>query len=629
MDVKTNIDQTFLTRLAEITEANLNNEQFGVSDLAEKAGISRSQIHRKLKSINNQSVSQFIREIRLNKAKILLEQKELTVSEIAYEVGFGSPSYFIKCFHDYYGNAPGEYMKHTPAFSENKRRVKIKTFFRKTHLKIFLSLLFFGLVIIPLLIVLSRKNESFNEVNKSIAFLPLKNISGDSDTQILADGIIEDILNRLTNIQELKVISRSSSEAYRDSTKTAPQISEELGVSHLLEGTILKEGENIRIYIQLIDASNDQNIWSAEYGKDLSGIFEFISDVSLQIARELETVLTESERYYIEKVYTENTEAYQLYQKGRFFWHRRSEEGLKKSIEYFNKAIALDPEYSLAWAGLADAYLIIAYWGWYPYDDGFLKSKEYALEAIRLDNNLAEPHVTLGSMELYYNQNWKFAEKKFLESIELNPHYSNGYLFYADYLIMLRKFDKARVNIEKAIELFPNALINYHVSSGLYLCVGKFDKALQECEKLSEIDKNYRSNYWRKFIIYYYKGDDLKAFKELKSYMLLYSPNENHQDELNQTYAESGINAVIYWLIEYRKNKWCEGLISDVGYHFNIAKLYGMIGDREKVLEHLEEGFKFGRSDFICYVYCSYEYNFLLDDPDFIALLKMAKIPLE
>lgn len=629
MGVNTNSEQNFLDRLAEITEANLNNEQFGVSELAEKAGISRSQIHRKLKSISNQSVSQFIREARLNKAKDLLEKEKLTVSEIAYEVGFGSPSYFIKCFHDHYGYAPGEYMKYATAISENKKNHKTWRLLSRRSVYLFLSVFVIAAVIITILIVFTREKEFSNEITeKSIAVLPLKNTIADSETQMLADGILEDILNRLSGVSELTVKSRNSSDAYRNSTKTTPQIAAELGVSYLLEGTILKEGENIRIYIQLIDAINDKHIWSAEYGKDLSGIFAFISDVSSQIASELETALSESERKYIEKVYTENTEAYKLYQKGRFFWHRRSEEGLKKSIEYFNQAIELDPEYSLAWAGLADAYLISTFWGWYPWDDGFLKSKEYALEAIRLDNNLAEPHVTLGSMELYYNQNWKIAEKEFLESIEINPNYSNGYLFYADYLTMLGKFDEARVYLDKAIELFPNALINYHTSSGIYINLGKFDEALQECEKLSEIDKNFKPNYRNKFEIYYYKGDDLKAIKELHNYLLLCFPDENHLEELNQTYAESGINGVIYWLIEYLENQMREDSIN-VNNHFSIASLYGMLGDRELVLEHFKEGFKLGKSYAICYIYSQYEFKFLHRDPEYIAFLKMAKMPLD
>ena len=536
----------FIKKLTGIIELNLENEQFGVNELSLKMRMSRSQLHRKLKLITNHSVSQFIREIRLKKAKELLEQEKLTVSEIAYNVGFGSPSYFIKCFHDRFGFAPGEYLKYAPVLSEKKSNDKTRALFYRRPSLVLLTVVTTVIIITLLIVFTPGKEISHKITDKSIAVLPIKNTSADSETQILADGILEDILNRLSHVHELTVKSRNSSDVYRNSTKTTPQIADELGVSYLLEGTILKEGENIRIYIQLIDAINDKHIWSAEYGKDLSGIFEFITDVSGQIASELETVLSESEKKYIEKVYTKNTEAYKLYQKGRFFWHRRSEQGLKQSIEYFNQALELDPEYSLAWAGLADSYLILTFWGWYPWDEGFLKSKEYALEAIRLDNHLAEPHVTLGSMELYYNQNWKFAEKEFLKSIEINPNYSNGYLFYADYLAMLGKYKEARIYLDKAIELFPNALINYHVSSGIYLNQGKFDEALKECEKLFEIDRNFKPNYWRKFIIYYYKGEGLKAISALNQYLLLSTPTDNHLDKLNQTYAESGL---MVWFI--------------------------------------------------------------------------------
>ena len=618
----------FIKKLTGIIELNLENEQFGVNELSLKMRMSRSQLHRKLKLITNHSVSQFIREIRLKKAKELLEQEKLTVSEIAYNVGFGSPSYFIKCFHDRFGFAPGEYLKYAPVSSEKKSNDKTRPLFYRRPLLVLLTVVTTVIIITLLIVFTPGKKISHKITDKSIAVLPIKNTSADSETQILADGILEDILNRLSHVHELTVKSRNSSDVYRNSTKTTPQIADELGVSYLLEGTILKEGENIRIYIQLIDAINDKHIWAAEYGKDLSGIFEFITDVSGQIASELETVLSESEKKYIEKVYTKNTEAYKLYQKGRFFWHRRSEQGLKQSIEYFNQALELDPEYSLAWAGIADSYLILTFWGWYPWDEGFLKSKEYALEAIRLDNHLAEPHVTLGSMELYYNQNWKFAEKEFLQSIEINPNYSNGYLFYADYLEMLGKFKEARIYLDKAIELFPNALINYHVSSGIYLNQGKFDEALKECEKLFEIDRNFKPNYWRKFIIYYYKGEALKAISALNQYLLLSTPTDNHLDKLNQTYAESGIDGVVYWAIGYFENQQRDNLIQ-VNNHFAIAGLYGMLGDRKSVLAHLRQGFQMGKSSGTCYVYCKYEFKFLHNDPEFIAFLKMTNIPLD
>jgi len=622
------IHDQFLKKLSGIIETNLKNEQFGVSELAREMGMSRSHIHRKLKSITNQSVSQFIREIRLEKAKDLLEQEKYTVSEIAYDVGFNSPSYFIKCFHDKFGFAPGEYLKYAPVSSENKKDDNIRNLFFQRPLHIFLTV-GMAVIIITLLVVFTREKGISNAItDKSIAVLPLKNTLVDSETQILADGILEDILNRLSHVRELTVKSRKSSEVYRNSTKTSPQIADELGVSYLLEGSILKEGKNIRIYIQLIDAINDKHIWSAEYGKDLSGVFEFITDVSGQIASELETVLSESEMNYIEKVFTRNTEAYQLYQKGRFFWDRRTEQGLKQSIEYFNQALELDPEYSLAWAGLADAYLIISFWGWYPWDEGFLKSKEYALEAIRLENHLAEPHVALGSMELYYHQNWRFAEKEFLKSIEINPNYSNGYLFYADYLVMLGKYEEARIYLDKAIELFPNALINYHESSLIYLNQGKLDEALKECEKLFEIEKKFKPNYWRRFIIYYYKGEDSKAVSELNQYLLLHSPIENHRDELSQTYAESGINGVVEWLIEYFEDQRPDDTLN-ANYHFSIASLYGMLGERRSVLEHLRQGIQMGKSADICYIYSRYEFQFLHDDPEFIAILKMTNIPLE
>lgn len=632
MAANTNLEQAFINQLTEIIKVNLKNEQFGVSELAKEMKISRSSLYIKVKTITKKSVSRFISEIRLNKAMELLLQSNRTVSEVSYEVGFGSPTYFNKCFHDYFGFPPGEVDKkillQNPGANAQLQEQDNNIVKKQSKKMISIAAIAFIVLVSILFIWVKPFSSPKAPMEKSIAILPLKNTVADSETQILADGILEDILNRLSHIQELTVKSRNSSDVFRNSTKTSPQIASELGVSYLLEGTILKEGENIRIYIQLIDAVNDKHVWSAQYSKDLLGIFKFITDVSAQIASELEIVLTESEKNQIRKIYTKNTEAYKLYQKGRFFWHRRSEQGLKTGIEYFNQALELDPEYSLAWAGLADSYLILTFWGWYPWDDGFLKSREYALEAIRLDNHLAEPHVTLGSMELYYNHNWKFAEKEFLKSIEINPNYSNAYLFYADYLSMLGKYEEARINLDKAIELFPNALINYHTSSSMYLDIGKFDEALKESDKLLEIDKNFKPSYWIRFKIFYYKGEELKAIDAIQKILSLDSPNENHLDELKQMYAETGMDGVIYWLIEYLENQQNKGPVYHNN-HITIARLYGLLGDRESVLKHLTQGLKQGKTSATCYVYTDYEFKFLHDDPEFIAFLNLTNIPLD
>ena len=232
-------EQAFLNRLTAIVEVNLSNEQFGVSELVAKMGVSRSLIHRKLKSAANQSFSQFIREIRLKKAKDLLEQEKLTVSEIAYNVGFGSPSYFIKCFHEKFGFAPGEYLKYAPGSSEKKSSEKTRQLFYQRPLFVLLTIVIV-FIIISFYLYFTKDNEFSKKITeKSIAILPFDNLSSNDDNQYFADGIVEDLLTRLSTVNNLKVISRTSSEMFRNKgNKTIPEIGKILGVDYILEGTV-------------------------------------------------------------------------------------------------------------------------------------------------------------------------------------------------------------------------------------------------------------------------------------------------------------------------------------------------------------------------------------------------------
>ena len=426
-------DSEFINKLNKVVEANLADENFGVRELAKKIRISRVHLHRKLRSINKQSVSQFIREIRLNKAKEMLQQDLGTVSEIAYKVGFGSPSYFIKCFHEYFGYPPGTLLKlptetgdnnneiskinlgnHSSDSIKSRKRILLKTLFGILGILTILTVtVFINKNVIP------KKNISVTE--KSIAVLPLKNVTNNEEIQYLADGIMEDILNRLSHVEELKVKSRISSQQYRNPEKSIPEIAKEMNVSYILEGSIINNGNKVRIYVQLIEAKNDNHVWSDEYNQDFTDIFEFTSNVSKQIAEELQVAITNDEVVKVEKNFTENKEAYNLYLLGRYFWHRKIKEDLEICVKYFEQAIERDSNYALAYAGLADAYNSLSGFGLYPYDEGIKKCKSYAHKAISLDFDLAEGHASLGDCIADYVWDWELAEKELELAIQLNP----------------------------------------------------------------------------------------------------------------------------------------------------------------------------------------------------------------
>ena len=352
--------QTFLIRLTSIVEANLSDENFGVSELAKKIGLSRSQIHRKLKSVCNKSVSQFIREVRLEKAKVIIGDGKLTVSEIAYKVGFGSPSYFIKCFHDYFGYPPGEAKSYVESNSDaadlpaEEKTIKIKAFKKTSKLipAIIIVIVLFGTYLVYQTLSNNPSQNNPDILSKSIAILPLKNLSNNPEIQYLADGIMEDILSRLSHVDGLVVKSRISSEKIGDENLTAKEIYKELNVGYFLDGSIMPENDKIRITVQLISAKEDKLIWANHFDNDLTKILTFITAVSRQITEQLEIILSPEEKEQVEKIYTENKEAYKLYLEGRFYYQLRTKKSFEKSIALYNQALALDSGFCLAYAAL-------------------------------------------------------------------------------------------------------------------------------------------------------------------------------------------------------------------------------------------------------------------------------------
>jgi TolB-like protein/AraC-like DNA-binding protein len=326
MCAQTSFSQVIIRKLTEIIHANLEKENFGVSELAVAAGMSRSSVHRKLKSFVKKTASQFIREVRLQKAMELLQQDMATASEIAYKVGFNSPTYFNTCFHHYFGYPPGEVRKKNITENEvNKAQTLLNQDEAKPELTTFAPenvkwirfsrRKFFGLLIMTILVYLltllwhiSYQNESklpFKNTTrsreKSIVVLPFKSLSNNAENLTFAEGLVEDILNNLFRIKELMVISRTSGEPYCGEIRSAPETARELNVNFILEGSVQQEEGKVRIFVQLIDAGNDRHIWSEKYVRDIADIFFNQSSIAKQVTDELQAVLTSCETEHIEK----------------------------------------------------------------------------------------------------------------------------------------------------------------------------------------------------------------------------------------------------------------------------------------------------------------------------------------
>jgi TolB-like protein len=422
----------------------------------------------------------------------------------------------------------------------------------------------------------------------SVAVLPFTNLSDDPEQEYFSEGVVDAILNYLFKVGELKVKSSTSTKRYKNPDQSLKEIARELGVSYILEGSVQKIGNNVRITAQLIDAQTDVHVWSEIYDRDISDIFSIQSEVAQNVARELRATLTSEEKEQIEKKYTENPEAYNLYLQGRFSWYRRKKDELDKSVEYFKKAIEIDPNYALAYAGLADAYFIQAFWGWVPWDEGSTKSKELALKALDLDKNLAEAHTVLGALYNYKEWRWKDARKELQLAIELDPNFVTAHHYYSELLNILRQNDEARKQINQALELDPFVPVLHVLSGAYYYNEGKLQESVDECRIMEDLDPEYsdRAIYWREFNIYSKQKEDLKALDALQKALFTDTVKVNNSSIVKDIYNKSGIEGIQKWLLDRELNNKLKPSPS------NTALRYSILGEIEEALNWLEKAFE-------------------------------------
>lgn len=414
-----NIEPEFIKRAEAIILENLSNEQFGVSELAEAMDMSRSNLLRKIKKQTKLSVSQFIRQVRLQQGLELLKQNSLTVSEISYQVGFGSTSYFIKCFREHYGHSPGEVGK--GSLEEGMEQKEVRPRFIQRNLGWIVGAVF----LIPLtlfFLFFNKLNVTSNgKLEKSIAVLPFKNESSDSTNLYFVNGLMESALSNLQKIEDLRVISRTSVEKYRDTKKGITEIAEELNVNYLVEGSGQRVVNQVLLNIQLIEATSDKRIWGEQYSRKVDDVFTLQNEVAQKIAAAIEAIVTPAELELIEKKPTENLVAYDYYLKALSSHYMRTIEGYKKAIPLFEKAIENDPKFALAYAHISISYY---------YLDIIQNQKQYKEQI----NNYADKallydsksDISLIAKALYYmyNEEYRLALPHLEKALEYNPNSS-------------------------------------------------------------------------------------------------------------------------------------------------------------------------------------------------------------
>jgi adenylate cyclase len=323
---------------------------------------------------------------------------------------------------------------------------------------------------------------------KSIAVLPFENMSSDPEQEYFSDGMAEEILNALANIRTLKVVSRTSAFQYKGKQVDLRRIGEELGVRHVLEGSVRKQGSRIRITAQLIEVAHGYHLWSERYDRNIDDIFAIQDEIALAITEKLKITLLASELEQISKLPTVNTEAYEHYLKGRFFWNKRG-KWLAPAMEQFGKAIALDPQFAAAYAGIADAYSSLGMYGIIPPSDAMPKAKAAAARAIAIDPALSEAFVSIAFINGFYEGDYAAAEENFRHAISINTHYATAHYWYSFYLsVVCMRYADAQQEGLTAIALEPYNAISYYVTGLAYLAEKNYEEAIRLAEKATEID---------------------------------------------------------------------------------------------------------------------------------------------
>ena len=510
------VDNDFINKIEGIIEENISDELFGVSELARAAGMSRSNLLRKIKNLTKISVSQYIRQVRLKKGMELLQQTLLTVSEVSYQVGFSSASYFIKCFHDYYGYPPGE-VGRRDLTTDNQGVTDKKRKYGKSVVIGIITIIVLASVI--LLILFKPFTPEQSNTEKSIAVLPFKNDSNDSTNLYLINGLMESILDNLQKVGDLRVISRTSVEKYRNNPMTIPEIAKELNVNYFVEGSGQKIGDQILLNIQLIEAPGDRHLWSEKYNREVKDIFKLEAEIAKNIVSNIQAIITPEEENRINKIPTDNFIAYDYFLKGLDLLNKGTRDNLVKAIPFFEKAIEHDSEFARAYSAIAMAYHFL--------DLNQVEKKytlqvnNYADKALFLDSQLPQGLV---AKALYYidEKDYARAVSYFEKALDCNPNYdlAIGLLadLYVNYIPNTEKYLEYALRGQKidlkTYDSMTSSIIYLHLSNAFIQC-GFTDEAELYINKSLEFNPDNLFSEYVKAYILYAKNKDLSETKRL------------------------------------------------------------------------------------------------------------------
>ena len=435
-----------------------------------------------------------------------------------------------------------------------------------------------------------NENKIGNVPAKSIAVLPFENLSRDPDNAYFAEGIQDEILTRLAKVADLKVISHTSTQRYKSSPNDLPQIAKELGVANILEGSVQKSQDQVRVNVQLINAATDAHLWADSFDRKLIDIFAVESEIAAKVADILKAKLTGAEQHAISMQPTRNTEAYQLYLKGRYFWNKRTGPDLQKAIDYFKQAIEKDPSYALAYVGLGDSYILLSGFGAAPPQNSFPLAEAAAKKALEIDDNLAEAHTTLGFILCVHHLNFADSIREFERAIALNPNYATAHHWFGDGpLLAVGQFDRAIAEGKRAVELDPLSVIITADLGADFLVARRYDEAIEQFHKAIDLDPRFYYAHWNLAQALEMRGDLRGALTEYKKAVEL-DDDPFVLALLGQAYAKLGQRDEALKILAQLPQIAAHRYVPSYSY----ALLHMALGEKDKAVEWLERSYQEG-----------------------------------
>jgi TolB-like protein/Tfp pilus assembly protein PilF len=422
--------------------------------------------------------------------------------------------------------------------------------------------------------------------NKSIAVLPFDNLSRDPDNAYFCEGVQDEILTRLAKVADLKVISRTSTQHFKSTPDNLPQIAKQLGVAHILEGSVQKASDQVRVNVQLINALTDAHLWAETYDRRLIDIFSVESEIAKNIAETLQAKITGSEKNSIAKAPTANPEAYELYLKGRHFWNRRTLADIQKALQLFQQAIEKDPNYAVAYAGLADSYSIMPNYS----DDAPKQYIERAIpaarRAIELDDSLAEAHTAFGNV-LGADLQLAAAEVEFKRAFALNPNYASAHQWYGECLQSLGRFDESIAEMRRAHELDPLSLIINSVLASAYYSAGRDEEAWQQIRRTFDLDPNFGVGFWVRAQLNERKGDLDQAIADYNKSGQTGVPLDQTSAMIACLYARSGRRGDAEKILHQLLNESRRRFVSS----YALSQINATLGNKDEAVRLLEKAY--------------------------------------